>query len=151
MKRKKLLFLDKLLNFVNQYDFQEDEVFRELKNYNFDCRYFVSNYGNVITLYYNNWKLLKPQLDKDGYLYLKLSYKGKRKRKAIHQLVAECFLVNPAPTEKTQIHHLDYNPLNNYYLNLQYVSPKEHRAIHKKHNKELAEKQLNNNANRKNS
>lgn len=149
MRSKNFCLFDKLLTMVSQYDFQEGEIIREITNYNSNGRYYCSNYGNIVTLYYNHWRLIKPQLDKDGYLYVNLWYKGSRTHKGIHQLVAECFLVNPAPTEKTQVHHKDFNPLNNKVSNLVYVTPKEHRQIHAQHDKEVAEMRLN--ADRQNS
>lgn len=150
MSSKKICFLDKLLTMVSQYDFQEGEIIREIKNYNSNGRYYCSNYGNVITLYYHQWRLVKPSKDKDGYLFVSLWYKGHRIHKSIHQLVAECFLVNPAPTVKTQIHHIDFDIHNNRANNLIYVSPKEHKAIHDKHYLEIAEERLNADRERKN-
>ena len=41
-----------------------------------------------------NKKLLKPILQKDGYLGVNLMKNGKRKRHRIHRLVAETFLSN---------------------------------------------------------
>ena len=141
-------WLDKLVDFVYQYEFHCDEVFREIVKYSSRKRYFVSNYGVVVSLYYNRWRIIKPSKDKDGYLFVSLWYNGKRIHKGIHQLVAECFIINPDPKEKTQIHHKDFNILNNKASNLIYLTPKEHREIHNKHNKEVIEVQLN--ANRKN-
>lgn len=142
-------WLDKLVEFVYQYDFTENEEFREIVKYSCRKRYFVSNKGTVISLYHKKWQVLKPSYDKDGYLFVNLWYNGRRIHKGIHQLVAECFLINPAPTEKTQIHHKDFNPLNNKVSNLVYVTPIEHRQIHAKHDKEVAEMRLN--ADRQNS
>ena len=138
MSRKRLCLFDKLLIMVSQYDFQEGEIIREIKNYNSNGRYYCSNYGNIVTLYYNHWRLVKPQKDKDGYFYVRLWHNGNRIHKGIHQLVAECFLVNPDPAVKTQIHHIDFNPHNNRADNLVFVSPKEHRAIHDKHYLEIS-------------
>ena len=46
------------------------------------------------------------------------------------------------------IHHKDFNRKNNKASNLVYVSPKEHRLIHDNHDKEIAERNRNLNANR---
>lgn len=141
MSKQRINLLDKLLTLVSQYDFQEGEIIREVKNYNSNKIYYVSNYGTIITLHYNQWRVRKPFRSKrDGHLYIKLYQDGKRVNKGIHQLVAESFITNSAPEEKTQIHHIDFNPLNNKSNNLMYVSPKEHRELHNKHDKELAEK-----------
>ena len=150
MSSNKISLFDKLMTMVSQYQFQDGEVIKEIIKYNSNGRYYISNYGNVITLCNNVWRLKKPEIDKDGYLFVCLWYKGKRIHKGIHQLVAESFLVNSAPQEKTIIHHIDFNPLNNHATNLMYVSPKEHRAIHDKHNLEIAEKRIKVNADREN-
>ncbi len=147
---KRLYLFDKLLTLVCQYDFQDDEEIRAVKNYNNDGRYYVSNYGKVFTLHYNRWKEMQPFRSKrDGHLYIKLYYDGQRISRGIHQLVAESFLTNSTPEEKTQIHNIGFNPLNNSSSNLVYVSPKEHNEIHYKHDKELAEKRLKEYASRK--
>ena len=134
---KKVNQLDKLLTMVSEYDFQENEIFKEITKYKAKERYFISNYGNFITLFYKKWKKVEPQLDKDGYLFVYLYHNGERIHKGIHQLVAECFIDNPAPQEKTIVHHIDFNPLNNKPSNLMYVSPKEHKKIHDQHKLEI--------------
>ena len=132
----KLNLFDKFMIMVCEYPFQDDEVIKEITKYNSNGRYYISNYGNVITLCFGRWMIKKPEKDKDGYLVVGLWYHGHRVKKAIHQLVAEAFVVNPAPKEKTLIHHIDFNPLNNKAFNLVYVSPSEHRKIHEQHKKE---------------
>ena len=144
MNSNKIDLLDKLLTLVSQYHFQEGEIIREITNYNSHGRYFISNYGNVFSLCLNYWHQKKPEKDKDGYYYVFIWYKGQRKRRYIHQLVAEYFVYNPAPNEKTIVHHIDYDIHNNHASNLMYVSPKEHSQIHSKHNKEVAEMRLKN-------
>ena len=71
------------------------EVWKDIKGYK--NLYQVSNLGNIKTLDYNHTKrekLLKPILQKDGYLGVNLMKNGKRKRHRIHRLVAETFLSN---------------------------------------------------------
>ena len=130
MSSNKISLFDKFMTMVSQYQFKEGEVIKEIDKYNSNGRYYISNYGNVITLCHNVWRLKKPEKDKDGYLFVSLWYKGKRIHKGIHQLVAEYFLVNPAPQEKTIIHHIDFNRLNNREDNLMFVSPQEHYKLH---------------------
>lgn len=137
MSSIKFNLFDKLLTMASQYPLQEDEVIKQITKYNSNGRYYISNYGYVITLCFNRWSIKKPEKDKDGYLVVGLWYNGHRKKKAIHQLVAEAFVNNPAPKEKTQIHHIDFNPINNKASNLMYVSPSEHRQIHEKHKREI--------------
>ncbi len=45
--------------------------------------------------------------------------------KAVHQLVAECFVPNDDPLNKTQVDHLDSNKKNFHFTNLEWTTPKE--------------------------
>ena len=60
-----------------------------------------------------------------GYHFYSLYFKGKQYVLYTHRAVAEYFIPNDNP-EKTIVHHLDGNCLNNNYLNLEWVTPKEH-------------------------
>lgn len=71
------------------------EIWKNIKGY---TNYMVSNMGRVKSLNYNKTgkeKLLKPQTDKNGYLFVGIRKNGKRKYKKIHRLVAEAFIPNP--------------------------------------------------------
>ena len=50
---------------------------------------------------------------------------GKNKRVYVHRLVAEHFIKNPDPKNKTFVNHKDGNKLNNNMENLEWVSPRE--------------------------
>ena len=67
-----------------------------------------------------------------GYHFYSLYFKGKQYILYTHRAVAEYFVKNDNPDEKTIVHHLDGNKLNNNYLNLQWVSPSEHNETIKK-------------------
>jgi hypothetical protein len=65
----------------------------------------------------------------DGYLKLNVSHLGKDYKPYLHQLVAWAFV--PNPENKPEIHHIDCDPLNNHWDNLQWVTRAEHRRISK--------------------
>ena len=56
----------------------------------------------------------------------------KRVKKRIHRLVAENFIENSKPEERTIVHHRDGNRTNNHYSNLVWCSPVEHSKFHGK-------------------
>lgn len=60
---------------------------------------------------------------KYGYYMAFVNLKGKRKRVAIHNAVAECWL-GPKP-DGLEIDHIDRNAHNNHYSNLRYVTHSE--------------------------
>lgn len=89
--------------------------------YNFNKKYYISNYGNVK----NDNMYMKPSL-RGNYYRVKLSYtdennENKSKTFAIHRLVCEYFCksnINNLPT----VDHIDGNSKNNYYKNLEWCS-----------------------------
>lgn len=61
-----------------------------------------------------------------GYRSVKLTFNNsKQKRFYVHRLVAEHFINNPDPKNKTFVNHKDGNKLNNCVENLEWVSPRE--------------------------
>lgn len=61
-----------------------------------------------------------------GYRSVKLTFdNSKQQRFYIHRLVAEHFIHNPDPKNKTVVNHKDGNKLNNHIENLEWVSPRE--------------------------
>lgn len=83
--------------------------------------YSISDYGqlrNDIT-----GKILKPRYRKDGYSMVGLYTNGKPKNFQTHRLVGEYFI--PNPDNKPWINHIDGNPKNNHYTNLEWCTPKE--------------------------
>lgn len=66
-------------------------------------------------------KTLKPQNNKDGYLYLLLTDNNKvRKHYFIHQLVAKAFLDNK--NDHKIVNHKDEDKKNNHYSNLEWCT-----------------------------
>lgn len=85
--------------------------------------YEVSNKGNVRNA--KTKRLRTPQV-KRGYLQLGLSRKNsKDKWILVHRLVACTFIENDDIENKTQVNHIDENPLNNSVENLEWSTPKE--------------------------
>ena len=79
-----------------------------------------------MSLNYHNTKkpgLLKPLIDRDGYLIVCLSKNDHKTMKRVHRLVAEAFI--PNPNNKPQINHLDENKSNNFVDNLEWATAKE--------------------------
>ena len=90
----------------------------------------ISDHGRLISLnYYRKGIIqqLKTYLNKDCHLEVAVKFKGKNHMIRIHKLVAESFV--PNPDNKTEVHHLDGNPINNHYKNLLWVTPDEHHML----------------------
>lgn len=121
--------LDLLLSFV-WYNSLDGEVWKEIDGFN--GFYFVSNYGRVLSLKNNGYKLMKPFVCGDGYLYLDLRKDNKDIKSRVHRLVAKAFIDNP--DNKSIVHHKDRNRQNNVADNLAFVNSEEHTIEHRKLN-----------------
>ena len=102
-----------------------DEVWKEidyLPREETESRYFVSNYGSVISLCRNKPIILQPFLCGGcGSQCYYVSIGGNDYR--INRLVAQAFI--PNPENKPIVHHKDHNKLNNHYSNLEWATPQE--------------------------
>ncbi len=87
--------------------------------------YEISTLGRVKSLKFGKEKIMKPNKNHDGYLFLKLSKNGKMKKFSVHKLVALSFIPNENPIEKTEINHIDENKENNCANNLCWITHKE--------------------------
>lgn len=87
--------------------------------------YLISNTGKVKSLKTNSNKTM--HLINSGYLTVNLisSNHHKFKTKLIHRLVAKYFCTNDNPLVKTTVDHIDGNKLNNWSINLEWVSQGE--------------------------
>ena len=89
----------------------------KIKGYN---DYFIDEYGNVYSV--KTHKYLNQEKGKDGYYYVQLCEKGKRKRVSVHRLVAETFIENPCSLP--MVNHKDENRENNDVKNLEWCTEK---------------------------
>jgi len=100
--------------------------------------YQISSHGRIkrITSGGNNFckvgKILKPHLEKNGYLRIGLYFKGNCYRRSIHRLVAFAFLGTPA-TSSHEVAHNDGSRDNNHFSNLRWCTRKENHADKLKH------------------
>lgn len=114
----------------------EKEVFKDIEGFD---RYQISNYGRVASTAKGMLKFLKPQVDRLGYLHVRLypsddrfgkykpsdNYKNRGKRpklEKVHRLVGEAFVEKPQEDIYLEINHKDSDRKNNYYQNLEWVT-----------------------------
>lgn len=119
-------YLPTYLIFIALYPFGledlEGEIWRWIAGY--ENLYQVSNFGRVKRFYGNgNVKILKPWLNRQGYLIFDLCKGAKSKHFPIHQLVAKAFI--PNPDNKPEPNHEDGNKLNNHVSNLKWSTRAE--------------------------
>lgn len=112
----------------NQIEVMQAEVWREIAGY--ETLYQISNFGRVKSLgnsQARQEKILKQQLQRDGYKRVWLCKKGlKRKRFPVHRLVANAFI--PNPLRKEQVNHQNGDKLDNRLVNLNWMTRKENIA-----------------------
>ena len=65
-------------------------------------------------------RILKTQLDKKGYVRVRVTIHGVKKTFKIHRLVAELYV--PNPDNMPQVNHIDGDKTNNSASNLEWVS-----------------------------
>ena len=93
----------------------------EWKNYPFDTRYQVSNYGNIKG---QKGNILKGSINNAGYKRIGLYSDGKAVFKFVHRMVMETF--SPcANSDDLIVNHKDGNKLNNNLDNLEWCTTKE--------------------------
>ena len=111
----------------------EGEVWRPILDY--DSKYFVSNYARVKSLKHHQEIILTQSLH-NGYLRVELWKNGKRKSCAVSRLVAQAFVSNDDPANKTTVDHIDGDKTRNTPDNLQWLSLADNiRAFHQNNKK----------------
>lgn len=96
--------------------------------------YMISTYGRVKSLKGYKARILKVRLVQNTYYRVDIQINNNKRSKLIHKLVAEAFLTNDKGTD-VEIHHKDFNPLNNHVDNLQYLTYEEHHRVHNEQRK----------------
>lgn len=97
------------------------EVFKEIPTY--EGKYWVSNFGNVKSLYRGKYFIMKPHKSELGYLRVRLSKDNKAKTFIVHRLVALMFV--PNPYNYKEVNHIDGNKENNCADNLEWCTRSE--------------------------
>lgn len=78
-------------------------------------------------------RIVKPKPDRDGYLRVNCTGRGRRRRtERVHQLVAAAF-VGPRPTPEHEVRHLDGRRDHNHAGNLLWGTVLENRHDRKQH------------------
>lgn len=141
-----ILFNESQLNI----DFISGELWAVIPNYS---NYLISNYGRIYSFLNKAIKCKKKSLRKKHkrrktkklYLMTRLIDDNGVLSNSIyiHRLVALVFCPNSDPEHKTEVHHIDVNSLNNKANNLVWLTPEEHKEIHKKLRKVQKESESN--------
>ena len=100
-----------------------EEAWKDIEGY--EGLYQISNLGNVKSLNYNKTKkekILKPFINSDGYLLVKLCKNKTIKCLSVHSLVAKSFIENP--NNYPCINHKDECKTNNVVSNLEWCTNK---------------------------
>lgn len=99
----------------------DGEEWRDIERY--EGHYQISNYSRIKSFKNDKITILKPLIDKNGYLQIVFSKNGQHKWFKLHRLVAQAFI--PNPENKPQVNHIDGNKMNNHVSNLEWVSQSE--------------------------
>ena len=92
----------------------EDLPDEEWRQSPYSDKHFISNKGRIKSIENYNARLIKQRLSNKG--YMRIAIHGKEL--LVHRLVALSFVANSDPINKTVVHHIDGNRLNNNAENL---------------------------------
>ena len=96
------------------------EEWRDVVGY--DGIYKISSLGRVISLKFNKEKVLKQSVNNHGYSVVSLQKDGIGKTRAVHQLVAESFLLDFDNSIGLVVDHINNIKSDNRCKNLQYIT-----------------------------
>lgn len=100
--------------------------------------YYITEEGQVWSE--KSHKFLTQSIGRGGYYRVSIKNEdGSKSSVNVHRLIAEAFIPNSDPENKTQVNHIDENKLNNNINNLEWTTPKEN-ANHATRNKRISEK-----------
>lgn len=111
-------------NLINEYEkmiWCQTKTWKVVKTIvGYKNRYKVCRNGLVYNRLTKKW--LTPHQHKNGYLYVVLYKKGKRKNVYLHRLIAEYFVRNPRPQNLDVVYNLDGDKWNNRVNNIGWTS-----------------------------
>ena len=93
----------------------DGELWADIEGY--ASHYQISTFGRGKSFFRGKVRILKPFVDKNGYLQLMF---GRCNKFKVHRLVAQAFI--PNPDGKPQINHIDGNKMNNHVSNLEWCT-----------------------------
>jgi hypothetical protein len=100
------------------------EKYKEIKN--FEGLYIISNKGRIFRQLDNGiFRELKWMKKPNGYYKVELYNNGKRKDLYIHRLVADHFIHNDDPINKTEVNHKKRNKKDNRDTSLEWSTHQE--------------------------
>ena len=110
------------------------EIWKDVKGY--EGKYQVSSFGRVKS-FARNGRILKPALNKNGYLLVNLWNNNHSKSFYVHRLVAEAFI--PNPLNLRFVNHKDECKTNNFVENLEWCT-KDYNESYGTRNQRISEK-----------
>jgi len=92
-------------------------------------RYKISSHGRVLSTVRNSPKILTPRAGNCDYVFVMLRLPDERGKLTsrclgVSRLVALHFVPNPDPENLPYVDHIDHDPANNHYKNLQWIDLK---------------------------
>lgn len=102
----------------------------------FNGNYKINNLGDVFSIPRNGTRggLLKPIINKDGYMKVILYKNNKPYTRLVHRLVANAFIENPM--NKPEVNHLNNNRQDNRVDNLEWCTNRENIDYSHKQNRQ---------------
>jgi len=102
---------------------QEIEIWKDIAGY--IGKYQVSNLGNIKSFLSGSEKILKPSINKNGYLNVSLCFNGKKHTFPVHKLVALSFLSQDYLKQKLVVNHKNFIRTDNRVKNLEITTTRQ--------------------------